>query len=157
MIARVAALSAASALVLAISCGDDPTPQPCTGIPDGGCPRSRGVACEDPACRAVYLCRPGNVWELERVCPSSEAGAFDASVLDAGEDASSVVDANIDAPPGAFGGPGCAALQLPDCTLGFALICPTSDCCGCEDLFVCENGGWSPWGVCGDGGPLSTR
>ena len=36
--------------------------------------------------------------------------------------------------------------QAPDCSLGFALACPMG-CCGCEDLFVCQGGGWS---YCGD-------
>ena len=39
------------------------------------------------------------------------------------------------APFGAFGGPGCADLEPPDCPLGLALSC--NACCGCEDLFVC--------------------
>ena len=43
--------------------------------------------------------------------------------------------------------PGAVALQAPDCSLGLALACPQG-CCGCEDLFVCENGGWSYWATC---------
>jgi hypothetical protein len=64
-----------------------------------------------------------------------------------GSDLPDAADASIDAPPGAYGGPGCGALQSPDCSLGFALACP-SGCCDCEDLFVCENGGWNAWGSC---------
>jgi hypothetical protein len=133
------------------SCDDQPTPQPCTAIPAGGCPLSHGVACEDPSCVAVYRCREGDVWELDHVCPARpDAGAPDATPpADASVDR--VQDAAIDAPEGAFGGPGCGPLQQPDCSAGFALSCP-SGCCDCEDLFVCRNGGWEHWGTCGDGG-----
>ena len=136
---------------LAVACSDGETVQRCTGIPAGGCPLSRGLACEDPVCEAVYLCRPGNVWELDRMCPPRpDAGTpADASAADAPEDAPSF-DANVDAPPGAYGGPGCRVLQAPDCPLGTALACG-GGCCGCEDLFVCENGGWSTWGTCDEG------
>lgn len=141
---------AASALALLPSCEDSETAQPCTDIPPGGCPLSRGRACDDPACEAAYACRPGNVWELDRVCPPrADAGARDAGGAIDGADATDSLgyDASFDAPPGAHGGPGCSALQAPDCSLGFALACPSS-CCDCEDLFVCENGGWTSWGTC---------
>lgn len=133
------------------SCGDAQTAETCTNVPAGGCPIARGVACEDPACEAVYACRPGNVWELERRCPPREGGAGEAGAPDAAADAPSEAtrpfDASIDAPPGAAGGPGCASLQAPDCALALALACP-SGCCGCEDLFVCESGGWTYWSTC---------
>lgn len=139
-----------AAFIVAAACDDGPVPRPCSGIPAGGCPLSRGVACQDPACEAVYLCRPEDVWELYERCPQREAGAR----LDASADVVApalIVDASIDAPPGAFGGPGCPSLQSPDCALGVALACgPT--CCGCEDLFVCEANGWTLWGACGPGG-----
>jgi hypothetical protein len=137
-------------VVVLASCSDDPTPQPCTDIPAGGCPLSKGVACEDPSCVAVYACRAGNVWELDHTCPAHEAGpvAPDASSdADAAMEASHPFDASIDAPPGAGGGPGCAPLEAPDCALAVALACP-SGCCGCEDLFVCQNGGWSYYATC---------
>lgn len=138
-------------LVLAASCADQTiTPQRCTNIPAGGCPLSHGVACEDPACEAAYACREGNVWELMMRCPGREAGGPpDAFAPDA---EAPPIDASIDAPPGAFGGPGCPSLVVPDCALGVALACNAA-CCGCEDLFVCENGGWTFWGTCGDAGP----
>lgn len=149
ILATLFALLASVALAALPSCGDGETVQPCTDIPAGGCPLSRGLACSDPACEAVYLCRSGNVWELDRRCP-----ARDASVRDAQEapDAAAPIDAApidaaIDAPPGANGGPGCGPLQQPDCALGLALVCP-SGCCGCEDLYVCESGGWALWGTC---------
>jgi hypothetical protein len=147
--------SSALALGVAVSCSDDPTPHPCTGIPTGGCPLSYGVACEDPSCTAVYRCLPNNQWELDHMCPPLEAGAPEAGLpaSDAGDASAPPFDADIDAPPGAFGGPGCDPLQAPDCPLGTALACGTS-CCGCEDLFVCQNGGWSAWGYCGDAGPV---
>jgi hypothetical protein len=75
-------------------------------------------------------------------------------LVDAGAPVS--IDASIDAPPGAFGGPGCPSLQTPDCALGLALACDIH-CCGCEDLFVCEEGGWALWGYCGDAGPTDGR
>ncbi len=143
-------------LTVFAACSDDPVPRPCSNIPAGGCPLSRGVACEDPACEAVYACRPGDVWELQERCPPREPGddRSDASVQ---TDASApVLDASIDAPPGAFGGPGCESLQAPDCMLGLAMSCGT-DCCGCEDLYVCEDRGWTLWGSCGDGGILPGR
>lgn len=142
-----------ASLAIVTACSEDaPTAEPCTNIPAGGCPLSRGVACEDPACEAVYRCLDNNQWELDHECPAHDASAVthDAEA-DAGEDAdSSVRDADIDAPPGANGGPGCETLQAPDCTLGFALACP-SGCCECEDLYVCQNGGWNYWGYCADG------
>lgn len=141
----------ASAVVLAtivVACNDTTTAEPCTNVPPGGCPLSRGVACEDPTCEAVYACREGNVWELQRTCPPREAGVpREASAGDAAADATRPFDASIDAPPGANGGPGCTMLQAPDCPLGLALAC-SAGCCGCEDLFVCDNGGWSYWATC---------
>jgi hypothetical protein len=157
--ARVATALLAIAVALATladaACDDGgPPDQPCTGIPDGGCPLSHGVACEDPLCEAAYACLPGNVWKLDHVCPAHEGGARDGSSSDGGADASAQpVDASVDAPPGAYGGPGCGPLQIPDCSVGFALACPPgSGCCDCEDLFVCDDG-WTFWGVCTlDGG-----
>jgi hypothetical protein len=140
------------------ACADDATPEACTNVPPGGCPLSHGVACQDPACEAVYLCLPNNVWQLDQLCPPHEGGPPPA-VEDAGEEEAaprSSFDANVDAPPGAFGGPGCVDLEIPECTLGFALACGAG-CCGCEDLFVCEGGGWTLWGACGDGGLIPSR
>lgn len=138
--------------VLAIaSCEDNyVVPQPCSDIPAGGCPLSHGVACEDPACEAIYACRENNVWEFRARCPGRDGGGpVDAFAPEA---EAAAFDASIDAPPGAFGGPGCTSLIEPDCALGVALACGAG-CCGCEDLFVCENGGWEFWGTCGDAGP----
>jgi hypothetical protein len=84
-------------------------------------------------------------------CPGRDAIAPTDAYVPEAEAAS--YDASIDAPPGAFGGPGCESLVVPDCALGVALACGNSACCGCEDLFVCENGGWELWGTCGDAGP----
>lgn len=131
------------------ACTEDTSAQyTCNDIPVGGCPLSRGVACEDPSCAAVYACRAGNVWELDHTCPAREAGPeIEAGAVDA--DAGPIFDASIDAPPGAFGGPGCSSLQSPDCALGVALGCASANsCCECEDLYVCENGGWTLWGSC---------
>jgi hypothetical protein len=149
----VAALVGAVLAVL-ISCSDAMTADPCRDIPAGGCPLSNGVACQDPTCVAVYACRANRVWELDHTCPPHEAGAPTEAGAEGGDAAndgpvegSRPFDASIDAPPGASGGPGCEDLQTPDCTLGFALACPMG-CCGCEDLFVCQNGGWNYYATC---------
>jgi hypothetical protein len=120
----------------------------CHDIPDGGCPQQGGVECQDPTCAAAYTCQADGGWSFAYACPAQDSGppdvAPDTPVLDAGYD--------IDAPPGAFGGPGCTDLEPPDCPLGEALIC-SAGCCGCIDLFVCDDGGWDPWGACTDAGP----
>jgi hypothetical protein len=156
VVALALAVTTVSLTPLALgSCDDTPTPQPCTNVPEGGCPLSYGVACEDPACEAVYACRADNMWELDHTCPAHEASVpIDASHAEGGDadaareplDGSHPFDASV-VPPGASGGPGCAVLESPDCSLGFALACP-SGCCGCEDLFVCQNGGWTYWTTC---------
>jgi hypothetical protein len=157
----------AAAALSSGACEDDPVAHPCTNIPPGGCPLSDGVACEDPTCLAVYLCRSNNVWELSQMCPAHEGGIADAAggVLDGGDaeagDAAAGTptaefDASLDAPPGANGGPGCEDLQVPDCSLGLALACGPG-CCGCGDLFVCNQGGWDVWGECTDGGIVQGR
>lgn len=153
VVSAIVSAAVAGALAAVMSCSDAPTADPCRDIPAGGCPLSNGVACEDPACEAVYACRPNRVWELDHTCPPHEAGAPEAST-DGGDaagdgpaESSRPFDASIDAPPGASGGPGCEQLQAPDCTLGFALACPKG-CCGCEDLFVCQDGGWSYYATC---------
>jgi hypothetical protein len=142
--------SLAVALVLvAFACDDEAVPQPCTGVPEHGCPLAHGVACEDPRCQAIYACREGNRWEFVQNCPNYDAQA--ELPYDAGTPSTTIVDASIDAPPGAYGGPGCEVLQDPDCPVGLALAC-TNGCCGCEDLFVCTDGEWDLWGECDDGG-----
>ncbi len=139
-----------------VGCREDlPTAQPCRNVPDGGCPRSRGVACDDPTCGAVYLCREDRTWELEKICPARTA---DAAPAPPRPDAAPPPprDAGIVLPEGASGGPGCGTLQAPDCPLATAYGCPNG-CCGCEDLFVCERGGWTTWGICGDAGVIPNK
>jgi hypothetical protein len=135
---------------------EDTTPAlPCVDAPPTGCPDDFGAdVCQDPACSAVYSCDNGK-WTFVRACGPAD-GSVDASVArEAGapEDAlaSDRGEIEIDAPVGAFGGAGCVSLEPPDCPLGVALYCKSSDCCGCEDLFVCADGGWNPWGACVDG------
>ncbi len=150
MRALAAVLSIVSVLVAIAACQDQTVvARPCTNIPPGGCPINKGVSCEDPACEAVYACREGNVWEFQAHCPGRDASRG----VDAGPatDGGIAFDASIDAPPGAFGGPGCMMLQEPDCPLGLAIACGANGCCGCEDLFVCENEAWLLWGRCIDG------
>ena len=150
----VVAAMVGAALAAVLSCSDAPTADPCRDIPDGGCPLSYGVACQDPACDAVYACLPNRVWQLDHTCPPHEAGAPHEAGVDGGDAADDApaegslsFDASIDAPPGAGGGPGCEDLQAPDCSLALALACPKG-CCGCEDLFVCQNGGWYYYATC---------
>jgi hypothetical protein len=154
----VALMLAPVALAVGAACDDLAAPQRCTNIPAGGCPLvgsadengGTGITCEDPTCAAVYACRPGDVWDRTGSCPVRDAGAHvDGGHSEPAEAAAPPFDASIDAPPGAFGGPGCPSLQTPDCALGVVLGC--GGCCGCEDLFVCEDDGWTLWGSCADG------
>lgn len=140
------------------ACGDTLNAQPCRGIPEGGCPLSHGLACDDPTCVAAYACTPGGAWVFDHPCPGHGDAGGDAStadVRDARSEAYVPRDANIDV-PGANGGPGCPDLQPPDCPLGLALACGSASCCDCIDLFVCTNGGWNLWGTC-DNGALAER
>lgn len=127
--------------------GDLPTPAKCTDIPAGGCPRADD-ACADPSCAALYVCTSSGAWQLATTCPAHDASA-DARPIVPPVDASTLRDVSIDV-PGASGGPGCDPLDAPDCPLATAAACGAS-CCGCEDLFVCESGGWTLWGACVSG------
>jgi hypothetical protein len=144
----------ATLAVVAVACDDAIIRDAfCTDIPTGGCPEAVGDACEDPSCAAVYRCsRSTNTWTLSHDCPAHDGGVEADAAADAGADGARPLplDADVDAPPGAFGGPGCPNLEEPDCPLGVALSC-AAGCCGCEDLFVCVNGGWNVWGTCQDG------
>jgi hypothetical protein len=141
---------------LALSCEDTSPPVPCVNAPPGGCPEDFGAdVCADPSCREVYVCKDGN-WVFSRACGARDGSAETSSPADAGilvreASGSDEGSAAIDAPAGSFGGPGCVALQEPDCPVGVALACMSSDCCGCQDLFLCADGGWNSWGVCADG------
>lgn len=126
--------------------GDLPVPGKCTDIPAGGCPRADG-ACADPSCAALYVCTSASEWRFDSACPARDA-AVDAPHVSV-VDAAAIRDVSVDV-PGASGGPGCDPLDAPDCPLATAAACGAS-CCGCEDLFVCESGGWTLWGACVDG------
>jgi hypothetical protein len=141
-------LAFVAALVLA--CDSGTAVVTCHGIPANGCPVQGGVECQDPSCAAAYTCQPDGGWALDHTCPGFDASTQDAFAMDTG-----ATDAgyDIDAPPGAFGGPGCVMLQPPDCPLGEVLLCNGS-CCGCMDLYVCSDGGWNLWGTCTDAGPV---
>ena len=133
------------------ACSDPATPAVCHDLAAPGCPADQDAdVCGDPQCGSVYTCDNGT-WNLVATCPNYSPDAA-AHPVEAGE-AASAFDAPFDAPPGAFGGPGCVDLQEPDCSLGTALACGSApDCCGCVDLYVCDSGGWVPWGSCADGG-----
>jgi hypothetical protein len=146
---RGCALGLALALACAaMACQASPAEQPCSDIPDGGCPGIDTTNCLDLTCWVIYTCQPGGGWVQAAMCPPHEAGA-PPDIVDAGPR-----DVNVDV-PGASGGPGCPDLQEPDCTLTEALVCGPG-CCGCENILVCQDGGWIDWGGCGDGGPQPT-
>ncbi|HEY8042473.1 MAG TPA: hypothetical protein VIF15_21875 [Polyangiaceae bacterium] len=149
----VLAALALALLLPAAACEDGTPATPCVNsVPTGGCPDDGTLdVCQDPSCNAAYACTKGS-WVLDHTCPPRPADAgSDAVILP--RDAQAASDAAVDAPPGAFGGPGCVDLQPPECPAGVALACGGArDCCGCTDLFVCVNGGWNPWGSCVDGG-----
>lgn len=138
-----------------VACDDAGIVTPkCGEIPTGGCPVGRGDPCLDGTCRAAHRCETDGVWHLVKTCDGYVEP--DASSTDAA-DAATVVDAPfVDAPPGAFGGPGCPLLEAPDCPLGTALAC-SSGCCGCEDLFVCRANAWDFVGTCDVDAGVVTR
>ncbi len=145
-------LPAAGALLSAPACSSPSLPAACSDLAPPACPTEADAdVCIDVECASVYSCDNGS-WTFVETCPnySADAGVYP---VEAGPDTSSQFDAPFDAPPGAFGGPGCVDLEMPDCALGTALACAgTADCCGCMDLYVCGSGGWEPWGECVDGG-----
>ncbi|HEY3818117.1 MAG TPA: hypothetical protein VGL81_13150 [Polyangiaceae bacterium] len=142
----------AAALFAVPACSDPPIPATCNDLAPPACPTEEDAdVCVDVECASVYACNSGS-WTFVQTCPnySPEAGVHP---VEAGPDTSSELDAPFDAPPGTYGGPGCVDLEMPDCSLGTALACAgTADCCGCTDLYVCDSGGWEPWGECVDGG-----
>jgi hypothetical protein len=153
------ALRATPFLVLALlSCSDTPPPLACKDLAPPACPSdSDADVCADLTCASVYECDDGQ-WVFVQNCPNSspEAGVHPADASTEG--APKTPDAEPDAPAGAYGGPGCTDLELPDCSLGTALGCAsTPDCCGCQDVYVCANGGWNLWGACTDGGVVAAN
>ena len=132
---------AVGSIYIAASSGcstSEPGTPTCINIPDGGCPIAYGSACQDPTCAAAYSCTSTG-WVLDQTCPTPEAGPdVSPPPVDAG-----ARDVDIDV-PGSNGGPGCTSLIPPDCTLAAGASCPVG-CCGCEDLYVCQNGGWNVW------------
>jgi hypothetical protein len=142
--------------LLLAACKDTPPPAQCGNLAAPACPEDNGAdVCSDPTCASVYACQSGT-WSFLKDCPAydPEAGAHP---IEAGDDASSAPDVSIDAPPGAYGGPGCIDLQNPDCALGTAISCGGSaGCCDCQDLYVCQNGSWVTWGACTDAGIVPT-
>jgi hypothetical protein len=154
-IAAVVLGALASLAVLVGACADDPAIVSCKNIPAGGCPRI-GNACIDPTCDVLYVCTADGTWRRDRTCPPhDDAGVVAPDDADA-SDAAAIRDVEIDV-PGSSGGPGCANLESPDCPLATAAACPNGSCCGCEDLFVCRNGGWETWGTCGPDGVITPR
>ena len=158
MIKLTGVLAVTACILVFLGCDDTPPPESCVDIPDEGCPEDEDAdVCEDVTCSAVYACN-GGVWSLAYACPSRpDAGldggrASDAATLEASVTSLRDVEA-VDAPPGAFGGADCIDLEQPDCSVGTALLCSGAvDCCGCQDLYVCQGGGWIPWGECTDAG-----
>jgi hypothetical protein len=152
------ALALATAVAgLAAACDDPPAQNPCLDIPDGGCPGIDTTNCEDITCTAIYSCQPDGTWVLATACPARDAGVDSSPPppKEAGPETGTIrKDAGINV-PGENGGPNCIDLEMPDCSLGEALACE-QDCCGCQDLYVCQDIGWVLWGECGpDGGVLA--
>jgi len=148
-------LGAAGALLVAVACSDPAGPATCVDIPSGGCPEDNGAdVCADPTCSAVYGCVDGQ-WQLAQKCRPRPMDAATDADSEAGVESGPppVFDANIDVPPGAGGGPGCVDLELPDCSVDEGLTCADSlGCCGCIDLWDCQDGSWVLWGECTDAG-----
>lgn len=146
---------AALTIALASACESTPAVPTCSEIPEGGCPDDYDADyCTDPTCVGVYSCTTSG-WILQETCPPHpmEAGP---DVEDASEAEASTIDVNIDAPPGSYGGAGCMDLETPDCSVGEGLACENMPgCCGCQDLYVCVNGGWNLWGECTDAGVVA--
>jgi hypothetical protein len=159
-----AAVACSVVFVSAVACGafeDLPDQQICHDIPEGGCPApletdaGPTANCADPACSALYACVGDGGWSLIAKCPLREGGAVDAhSAEDARREGGQLRDVAFEVPPGASGGPGCTDLESPDCPLSLGLACPSDQCCCCQDLYVCLDGGWDIWGYCDDGGSI---
>jgi hypothetical protein len=154
-------------IVLVFACSDPGFASYCTGIPAGGCPSDDPDTCVhdagpdgepgDPSCAAIYSHTPDCMWTLVQTCPGYIAPKDASETRDAADDSMNprvtVRDAGFPLPDGAAGGPGCGALQEPDCPLAEAFDCGQT-CCDCQTLYVCVNGGWNVWGECGDGGAV---
>jgi hypothetical protein len=140
--------------------GDGPDQQPCKDIPAGGCPGgaidgySADLNCQDLSCTAIYSCDADAGWVFVAKCAPHDGGVPEAHITS--PDANLRRDSDWDVPVGASGGNGCVELQAPDCSLGLALACPVDECCCCETVYVCDDGGWNVWGYCEDGGALMT-
>ena len=142
--------------LLVVACNGTPPPPACPELAAPACPVDNGAnVCDDPSCASAYQCENGS-WVFVQTCAGySPDAAFHPP--EASTDAGAGFDADIDASPEDFGGPGCVELEQPDCPLGTALLCAGSlDCCGCQDLYVCEDGGWAPWGECTDAGVVKS-
>src|ERR1700761_658842 len=132
-LALVAPLAVALALEVLGACKDPPPPATCADLGPPACPEDNGAdVCDDPTCASVYSCQDGT-WVFLHDCSGydPEAGPHPVEAGEAGP----AFDANVDAPPGAFGGPGCVDLETPDCTLGTGIACVDEPgCCDCTDL-----------------------
>jgi hypothetical protein len=133
--------------------GDANTEPACGEIPEGGCIGSSGGGCPlDPTCTGIYTCDPQGTWSRVAICPVPEGGRPDAIIMY--PDAHLVRDVDFTVPEGAAGGPGCSELQASCCALSVVLACPSNQCCGCGEVFVCDDGGWNAWGYCDEAGAL---
>jgi hypothetical protein len=160
---RHALLLVVVSTICGVACGafeDLPEEQVCHDIPPGGCPApletdgSATANCVDPSCDALYACDGDAGWLLVAHCPGREAGTDTDAMAGMHPDANDLRDTDFDVPEGASGGSGCVDLQAPDCPLSLALACPKDQCCCCQALWVCADGGWDQWGECVDGGAL---
>jgi hypothetical protein len=155
----------AFAFVWGVACSafeDLPDQQPCMDIPQkDGCVAPEledaspmQICFEDETCTSVYACE-NESWVLLATCPAhSKDAGMDANHVEDVRSGGRPRDVDFELPPGASGGPGCIGLQCGDCPLSLGLACPSDQCCGCQDLYVCEDGGWNVWGYCDDGGAI---
>ncbi len=159
---RALVASAFVALVLVAACSKDTEAVACAGLDPPECPDQGGLGCQDPSCQSTYECNAGGVWSFVQTCPNyvppPDAGP---DAADAAGDGGPRPDAAFPfaIPPGSYGGTGCIDPIPPDCWLGTVVGCYGSNdpCCGCDTLFLCQDGEYVTWGECeADGGIVNS-
>lgn len=119
----------------------------CGVIGVGGCPGNSQATCADLACDFVASCSAATGrWVPVVTCPARDAGSEAGFAGDGDADAASGRDASV-VPTEAGAAGACPPLQLPDCSEELRAACGAG-CCGCEDVFRCEGGGWVDLGPC---------
>jgi hypothetical protein len=117
----------------------------CGAIEAGGCPGNSLEGCADEACDFVATCAAASGrWVSVATCP---ARARDAGVGAGAGDDTGTGDAGAAGHDAGSSTGGCPPLQAPDCSEATRVACGAG-CCGCEDVFRCEGGGWVDLGPC---------